>query len=73
LVLHTEKTNAQPKELGIAGKKNFSSTTLQDISSALINLGFKAPDVQEVVGRLPESIDFQEGLRQGLFSLGKGL
>ncbi|GIL16551.1 MAG: Holliday junction ATP-dependent DNA helicase RuvA [Oligoflexia bacterium] len=41
----------------------------REISSALVNLGFRAQDVEKVVTQLPKTIDFEEGLRQGLAAL----
>lgn len=64
LVIHpnARDTNAPTKTI-------FKSTTLQDISSALVNLGFRAQDVEQVIVGLPEKIDLQEGIRQGLVAL----
>lgn len=45
----------------------------QDIRSALVNLGFKTADVEKVVSHLPEGVDFEHGLRQGLAALTGGI
>ncbi len=45
----------------------------QDIRSALINLGFKPNDVEKIINHLPEGIDFEQGLRQGLSALTGGI
>ena len=41
----------------------------REISSALINLGFRAADVEKVVTQMPKEIELQEGIRQGLSAL----
>lgn len=67
---------------GAAGKENskahspkvsYQTATLQDISSALVNLGFRPLDVFEVVSKMSQEIELQEGIRQGLFALGKSI
>lgn len=40
-----------------------------DILSALVNLGFRLQDAEKVVGGLPEEIDLQQGIREGLQAL----
>jgi Holliday junction DNA helicase RuvA len=45
------------------------SLPLQEISSALVNLGFRSQDVEKVVSQMPKEIDLQEGIRQGLSAL----
>ena len=37
-----------------------------EISSALVNLGFKQADVQQIIEAMPENIEFQTGVRMGL-------
>lgn len=44
---------------------------LQQIQSALVHLGFKAPKVSEFVGALSPTIGVEEGVRQGLNTLSK--
>lgn len=39
------------------------------LTSALVNLGFRSADVEKVVADMPKDIDLQEGLRQGLGAL----
>lgn len=40
-----------------------------DIISALVNLGFKVQDVEKVVNQLEPSIQFEDGVKQGLSHL----
>ncbi len=40
-----------------------------DITSALVNLGFKMQDVEKVVEKMEPTTDFEEGLRRGLAQL----
>ena len=49
--------------------KTIQSKIKVEIGSALINLGFRSQDVDKVVAGLPESIQIEEGIRQGLASL----
>ncbi len=37
-----------------------------EISSALVNLGFKQMDVQQIIEAMPEDVEFQAGVRVGL-------
>lgn len=39
------------------------------ITSALLNLGFKAQSVDDFVSKLPKTIDLEEGVRKGLQTL----
>jgi len=41
----------------------------QEIVSALVNLGFAAPNVETVVGQLPSDVEFEQGVRQSLQEL----
>lgn len=41
----------------------------REVSSALVNLGFRPVDVDKVVAKLPKDITFEEGVRQGLAAL----
>jgi Holliday junction DNA helicase RuvA len=41
----------------------------REISSALINLGFRSQDVEKVLSQMPKEIELQEGIRQGLSAL----
>ncbi|MCE3010874.1 MAG: Holliday junction branch migration protein RuvA [Proteobacteria bacterium] len=70
------KKTAEQMILTLKGKlvstENRSSQatgTHQEISFALVHLGFKPQDVDQVVAQLPREIDLQEGIRQGLQSL----
>jgi Holliday junction DNA helicase RuvA len=40
-----------------------------DVLSALVNLGFRLQDAERVVADLPEDIEIQQGVRQGLQAL----
>ncbi len=68
LVIH-EPT---PTKAAAAASSSFAkslSPALRDISSALINLGFRPQDVEKVISQMPKEIDLQEGIRQGLSAL----
>jgi Holliday junction DNA helicase RuvA len=41
----------------------------KQIHTALLNLGFKAPKVEEFVSALPKDIEVEEGVRRGLSAL----
>lgn len=41
----------------------------RELSSALVNLGFRPQDVEKVVSQIPEELDLEEGLRRGLTAL----
>lgn len=56
----SKKSSLTKKSLSVAHK---------EISSALVNLGFRPQDVEKVVGTMPKEIDLQEGVRQGLAAL----
>ncbi|MEK7355523.1 MAG: Holliday junction branch migration protein RuvA [Bdellovibrionota bacterium] len=43
-----------------------------EVLSALVNLGFRLQDAERVVGDLPEEVDVQNGVRQGLQALSGG-
>ncbi len=43
-----------------------------DILSALVNLGFRLPDAERVVGNLPDDVEVQTGIRTGLQALSGG-
>lgn len=45
------------------------SGTNAEIMSALVNLGFKAGDVEKAVSELPKDTKFEDGVRQGLSRL----
>lgn len=46
-----------------------TSVTAREISSALVNLGFRPVDVDKVVGKLGKEMTFEEGVRHGLQAL----
>ena len=41
----------------------------REISSALVNLGFRMQDVEKVVSQMPKTIEMQDGIRQALAAL----
>ncbi len=54
-----------------AGKKDLDSVQAQ-VSSALVNLGFRSQDVDKVIGSMDfteEKVSVEEGIRQGLSAL----
>ena len=53
---------------GVAAGKSLSAS-LKEISSALVNLGFRPQDVDKVVSTMPKEIDLESGIRQGLLAL----
>ena len=69
LVMHepAAATAGKASSASAAGKN--LPANLRDISSALVNLGFRPQDVDKVVSQMPKEIDLQEGLRQGLSAL----
>lgn len=44
-------------------------TARADITSALVNLGFKIQDVERTVDQMDPATDFEEGIRRGLANL----
>ena len=50
-------------------QKQNTNQSQTEIISALTHLGFQQADVEEVVGRLPTSIDFESGVRKCLQDL----
>lgn len=62
-----EATHAKNKIT--AGLYSARTPAQQQLSSALVNLGFRPADVDRVVSDMPKDIDLQEGLRQGLGAL----
>jgi holliday junction DNA helicase RuvA len=63
-----EVTPAAAKSSSSAFAKGLTPA-LRDISSALVNLGFRPQDVEKVIADMPKEIDLQEGIRQGLSAL----
>lgn len=72
LVVTPEVATAKPlpKKAGVLAPK-FSGARA-DVLSALVNLGFRLPDAERVVGDLPEDVDVQTGVRSGLQALSGG-
>jgi Holliday junction DNA helicase RuvA len=71
LVLASDATAQDPKSQG-KGKPVLQARfngTRADILSALVNLGFRLQDAEKVVGDLPNEIELQQGIRQGLQAL----
>lgn len=50
---------------GISG----AASVHKELSSALVNLGFRLQDVEKVVSEFPQDLDLQEGIRRGLSAL----
>lgn len=55
-----------------SGGKAVLTMALKEISSALVNLGFKPQDVEKVIATMPKEINLQDGVRQGLAALTGG-
>ena len=76
------KKKAEQIILSLRGKLVFEKQTPQDrqkftvrdeVVSALVNLGFKASEVQSVVDEMPTGISVEDGIRSGLSQLaGRG-
>jgi Holliday junction DNA helicase RuvA len=72
------KLSIEGGEIGRSGAKASTALTPKftgthaEILSALVNLGFRMVDAERVVEKLPETVDLQNGLRQGLQSLSAG-
>lgn len=49
-----------------------SGLAAREVTSALVNLGFRPVDVDKVVSKLAKDISFEEGVRQGLAALTTG-
>ncbi|PIS10480.1 MAG: Holliday junction branch migration protein RuvA [Bdellovibrio sp. CG10_big_fil_rev_8_21_14_0_10_47_8] len=45
------------------------SVAQREVSSALVNLGFRPVDVEKVISQMDPEMDLQEGIRQGLAAL----
>lgn len=69
LVLTPDEPSAAPKKKGDQLPLARFTGTRADVLSALVNLGFRLQDAEKVVGDLPEEIDVQQGIRQGLQAL----
>lgn len=64
----------QGKLVRAAEPKSAVKTSLQkQVSTALVNLGFKTQKVDEFVAALPKDIDVEEGVRRGLSALSSAL
>lgn len=50
-------------------QESFAGGAKRDIRSALVNLGFKANDVDRVVDKLPSSVEVEEGIKISLSQL----
>ncbi len=75
------KKTAEQLVLALKGKLEFAddedknspkSKVLREVTSALVNLGFREADVQKIVQEMPVDINFEEGLRKGLSTLSNG-
>ena len=71
------KKTAEQMILSLKGKLVMSTEDVganqfvarNDIVSALVNLGFRLNDVEEVVGQMDNATDLQDGVRKGLSAL----
>ena len=61
----------QGKLVRVQDKNQTSSNQLEQISFALVNLGFKGPVVESFLNTLPVDIEIEEGVRLGLSALSK--
>lgn len=68
LVLSDEESPKSAKKNQSAPMARFHGSRAE-ILSALVNLGFRLPDAERVVGDLPEDVELQSGIRQGLQAL----
>jgi Holliday junction DNA helicase RuvA len=71
LVLTPEEPKASKAKPAAPLAPKFSGVRA-DILSALVNLGFRLPDAERVVGDLPDDVEMQAGLRTGLQALSGG-
>lgn len=54
-----------------ASSKPKTPAAQQEILSALVNLGFRSNEVEEVVGALPADVEFEQGVRESLRQLSR--
>jgi Holliday junction DNA helicase RuvA len=66
LTLKGKLVLASEKALGRTAAK---PTAQKELTSALVNLGFRPPDVDRVVSNLPHEIDLENGLKAALSAL----
>lgn len=70
LVLAGDDSKELKKKSGVLTPRFNGSRA--DILSALVNLGFRLPDAERVVGDLPDDVEVQTGIRTGLQALSGG-
>ncbi len=70
LVVSAEPAPLKKKAAGVVAPRFTGARA--DVLSALVNLGFRLPDAERVVGDLPEDVDVQTGVRSGLQALSGG-
>lgn len=63
--------DSAPQAKPVGGRRFAGSRA--EVASALVNLGFRPQDVERVVDGLPEQIEIEAGVRQGLRALAGGL
>jgi Holliday junction DNA helicase RuvA len=68
LVMEPEPAKPKKGSASLSLEPKFSGARA-DILSALVNLGFRLPDAEKVVGDMDDAIDVQQGVRQGLQAL----
>ena len=62
-------TLEESRSAKVQGAGKTLSTSLKEISSALVNLGFRPQDVEKVIATMPKEMDLETGIRQGLSAL----
>lgn len=72
LVVASEAGAAAVKKKPVSALAPRFTGARADVLSALVNLGFRLPDAERVVGDLPDDIDVQAGVRSGLQALSGG-
>lgn len=71
LTLKGQLVRVDSEGRGQGSSKN--SQLQQQLSFALVNLGFKSTHVESFITNLPADIDFEEGVRRGLAQLSQGV
>jgi Holliday junction DNA helicase RuvA len=71
LTLKGQLVRVDSEGRGQGSSKN--SQLQQQLSFALVNLGFKSTHVESFITSLPADIDFEEGVRRGLAQLSQGV
>lgn len=64
-----ETEGAGPQRGSAGAHRGLLSPAHRQLSSALVNLGFRANDVDQVVAQIPKDIDLESGLKTALAAL----